>query len=647
MVDLVAAKCRCSKQQPSFGIPGGRAVCCTACKEPAMVDVKRPKCRCGKHFPSFGIPGHKPVCCSACKEPDMVNVKSPKCRCGKHCPSFGIPGRKPVCCAACKEPAMVDVTNPKCRCGKHFPSFGIPRRKPVCCSACKGPDMVSVIRSKCRCGKHRPYFGTPGHKPVCCAACKEPAMVDVTNPKCQCGKHFPSFGIPGHNPVCCSACKEPNMVHVSSPKCRCGKHRPSFGIPGHKPVCCAACKEPDMVDVANSRCGKQPSLRAPCGKPPRASECFPLGKARQGVQPVVKQRRGAVAGIAMPAAAPAGSLNPPEAKRGQGTRKRKVASSSTTPAAAQKALPKKMQPLGLSFASCSVPAGADVLRRQLIDSKMETAKVHLEYGDVANAAVRFQEILDLDPNHEEAKLKMQRCVARVANIAVKREHADQQDLSDDFLNDIRKKLCDGNNPRSPKNCAFLARAVIAALASGNLPDFPGAVNTVQLRHWTTWLEREDGLVISASICMQTSIPKSLEPFLSHVQHWISDSNGFTERDAALKEIQLVATARCDLRAELQQLAALGRAAFGLVFISGRRVGHVIAFYVGRSGSARFIDPHRRRGCCVADNLETMLQGSQLESSQVFYLVCSGQMADMAVSQQTCLARPESACSSQS
>ncbi|CAE8711722.1 unnamed protein product [Polarella glacialis] len=402
-----------------------------------------------------------------------------------------------------------------------------------------------------------------------------------------------------------------------------------------------------MVDVAHSRCGKQPSLGVPVGKPPRSSECFPRGKARQGVQPVVKQRRGAVAGKARPAAALAGSLNPPEAKRGQGTRKRKVASSSTTPAAAQKAPKKMMQPLGLSLASCSVPAGADVLLRQLIDSKMETAKVHLKYGDVANAAVLFQEILDLDPNHEEANLKMQRCVARVASVAVKREHADQQDLSDDFLNDVCRKLRDGNNPCSPGNCAFLARAVIAALASGNLPDFPGAVNTVQLRHWTAWLERKYGLVISASICMQTSIPKSLEPFLSHVQHWISDSSGFTERDAALKEIQLVATARCNLRAELQQLAVCGRAAFGLVFISGRKVGHLIAFYVGRSGSARFIDPHRRRGCCVADNLETMQQGSQLESNPVFCLVCSGQMADMAVSQQTCLARPESACSSQS
>ena len=174
--------CRmCNDRQALYARPGQKPrYCGPCCVGKNMINVRNPKCPCGIQA-SYGVSGGKAVCCSECKEPGMVNIVAKLCPCGTH-PSYGFPDGKAECCSECKKLGMVNVVNKKCPCGKH-PSFGFPDGKAVCCSACKKPGMIDVVHDKCPCGKH-PVYGVPGGKPVCCSECKEPGMVDVKNKTC-------------------------------------------------------------------------------------------------------------------------------------------------------------------------------------------------------------------------------------------------------------------------------------------------------------------------------------------------------------------------------------------------------------------------------------------------------------------------------
>jgi hypothetical protein len=63
-------------------------------KEPGVMGVKNKRCRCGLSLPSFGLEGGKAVCCGKCKEPGMMDVINKRCRCGLSQPSFGLEGGK-------------------------------------------------------------------------------------------------------------------------------------------------------------------------------------------------------------------------------------------------------------------------------------------------------------------------------------------------------------------------------------------------------------------------------------------------------------------------------------------------------------------------------------------------------------------------
>ena len=76
---------------PFFGVPGGRATACRACKEPGMINVKNKRCKCGKLLLFFGVPGGSPTACRACKEPGMIDLKNKRYKCGKGEPFYGVP----------------------------------------------------------------------------------------------------------------------------------------------------------------------------------------------------------------------------------------------------------------------------------------------------------------------------------------------------------------------------------------------------------------------------------------------------------------------------------------------------------------------------------------------------------------------------
>ena len=205
----------CNERQATFARQGQKQKYCgPCCVGKNMIDVVHNKCPCGT-ISSYGISGGKAVCCKECKKPGMVDVISKKCPCG-HQMSYGSPGGKAECCKECKEPGMVNVVSKMCPCGKQI-NFGFPGGKAECCKECKKPGMVNVVSSKCPCGKISSY-GFPDGKAVCCNECKKPRMIDVRSTKCPCGTH-PSYGFPDGSRECCKACKKPGMVDVKSPQC--------------------------------------------------------------------------------------------------------------------------------------------------------------------------------------------------------------------------------------------------------------------------------------------------------------------------------------------------------------------------------------------------------------------------------------------
>ena len=272
---------KCRKKQPSYGLPGEKAVLCADCKEEGMVNVNSKKCtKCRTKRPSYGLPGEKAVRCANCKEEGMVNVVSKKCeKCRQKIPTFALPGEQAVRCADCKEAGMVDVVNKKCeKCRKKCPTFALPGEQAVRCANCKEAGMVNVKDKMCeKCRQKIPFYGLPGEQAVRCAACKEAGMVNVNDKMCvKCRQKIPTFALPGEQAVRCAACKEEGMVDVVNKMCeKCRKKQPNYGLPGEQAVRCAACKEEGMVNVVAKMCRHNEA----CREHPKGT-CFSLGNPK-------------------------------------------------------------------------------------------------------------------------------------------------------------------------------------------------------------------------------------------------------------------------------------------------------------------------------------------------------------------------------
>ena len=231
-VDVVNKRCGqdgCMKQ-PSYGLPGGKAIRCAAHLSPCMVDVHNKKCGfdgCTTR-PSYGLPiaSNKPSRCAAHATDKMINLVVFLCKI-EGCPTrpvFAKPGFKASRCAAHAQQGMVDVLNKRCDapgCTKQ-PSFG-----------------PAVGERATKCATHAP-----------------PHWRDVKNRKCDspapnlCNKQ-PKFGFPGAGACRCSRHAVHGMVNVKSKRCEAAgcATEPSRGPPGGRRTYCSRHAGPGDVNL--------------------------------------------------------------------------------------------------------------------------------------------------------------------------------------------------------------------------------------------------------------------------------------------------------------------------------------------------------------------------------------------------------------
>ena len=58
MINVNYTRFKCVKGQASFGVPGGKATSCCACKEPNLIDARNKRFKIGKEVqPYDSVPG--------------------------------------------------------------------------------------------------------------------------------------------------------------------------------------------------------------------------------------------------------------------------------------------------------------------------------------------------------------------------------------------------------------------------------------------------------------------------------------------------------------------------------------------------------------------------------------------------------------
>lgn len=254
------------KVRASFNFPNQPlAMFCKTHSEPGMINVNALKNLCQKcnlKQPSYGLPGNKAISCSSCATEDMVDLVSKLCEekgCTKN-PTRGFLGGKPIRCKTHALEGMIDIKNRKCIICVELKvenpkqcTFGI--TKATHCLKHKTEDMVDFKHKTETCEKCTTRATYGFSKPVRCSNHKIEGMKDIVSYMCEkCGVVQGVFGL--DDKLYCKYCKTDEMKNIKARMCqKCNLHQPVFNFKNEKKgIFCNSCKLDNMIDVVNPKC---------------------------------------------------------------------------------------------------------------------------------------------------------------------------------------------------------------------------------------------------------------------------------------------------------------------------------------------------------------------------------------------------------